>query len=564
MDDAYVPGGSPTRALLFTVCILVLQGLTLVRLMNVLLLMRRNKEFRSLWQRAHAVLCRCSERFSKGAHESTSPEVAKFHWAQCNLLVIGSRFFSLVLFFRLIMFQLYLQTDMEHLLSPPLDISSLAGYAVVLFLTTFRRTVQPKTLDFWYVVNQGLSILPIILCAPEEVYSMSLITLLPRFLVGLVPKHAWWAILGNLVHWILALKHVDFQLQSSTFAEQSAMLGIVLGGILSIRQQIFQNVKMSFDLKTRTIELEAVSSLLLGFCDAVVEVEEDTLTLTEDSRQLSTMLLHGHGISAGGLAGSEFLNFFTPEDRDHIEESLSTGSKNTLALNARMLDCLGNLVRVELLHIRFRNPNGQVCRLVGMREFQDLGSVVVQEMHSMDSAGAFIPEPVALPEDATVLFNASSFDVLAVGSGIGRLCFSRGMSLDLESGMNVFDLSKSTGPSSLSRQLQEMINSWTDEATPFTMQLENVDLLGISMADVQVTLQKDEVLNDLVGTLKVLHVVPSTPSSRLTHGNLATLNVRRTRSRSSSRSGERPRRQTSAERGTGSILELRTRAPMSL
>eukprot|EP00913_Durusdinium_trenchii_P000416 g380.t2 len=257
MDDAYVPGGSPTRALLFTVCILVLQGLTLVRLMNVLLLMRRNKE-------------------------GTSPEVAKFHWAQCNLLVIGSRFFSLVLFFRLIMFQLYLQTDMEHLLSPPLDISSLAGYAVVLFLTTFRRTVQPKTLDFWYVVNQGLSILPIILCAPEEVYSMSLITLLPRFLVGLVPKHAWWAILGNLVHWILALKHVDFQLQSSTFAEQSAMLGIVLGGILSIRQQIFQNVKMSFDLKTRTIELEAVSSLLLGFCDAVVEVEEDTLTLTED------------------------------------------------------------------------------------------------------------------------------------------------------------------------------------------------------------------------------------------------------------------------------------------
>lgn len=33
-------------------------------------------------------------------------------------------------------------------------------------------------------MNQGLSILPIILCAPEEVYSMSLITLLPRFLVG--------------------------------------------------------------------------------------------------------------------------------------------------------------------------------------------------------------------------------------------------------------------------------------------------------------------------------------------------------------------------------------------
>ena len=74
-------------------------------------------------------------------------------------------------------------------------------------------------------------------------------------------------------------------------------------------------------------------------------------------------------IHSSGLAGSEFLSFFTPEDRDHIEdrreskdmlgyilvisltdlafgskESLTTGSKNALALNARMLDCLGNLV----------------------------------------------------------------------------------------------------------------------------------------------------------------------------------------------------------------------------
>eukprot|EP00913_Durusdinium_trenchii_P000414 g379.t2 len=172
-----------------------------------------------------------------------------------------------------------------------------------------------------------------------------------------------------------------------------------------------------------------------------------------------------------------------------------------------------------------------------MREFQDLGSVVVQEMHSMDSAGAFIPEPVALPEDATVLFNASSFDVLAEWHECLRPVEKH--------------WAKLTEPLAPGRQLQEMINSWTDEATPFTMQLENVDLLGISMADVQVTLQslgrirsvdrpkavrsvpvqqmvrsqlsyvgcrtgqlgsmKDEVLNDLVGTLKVLHVRAADP-----------------------------------------------------
>ena len=78
---------------------------------------------------------------------------------------------------------------------------------------------------------------------------------------GLIPKHAWLAVLGNLVlwprglatsrflkalwccvctedafgtefsevNWVLALRHANFELRSETFAEQTAMLGIVLG-----------------------------------------------------------------------------------------------------------------------------------------------------------------------------------------------------------------------------------------------------------------------------------------------------------------------------------------------
>ena len=102
---------------------------------------------------------------------------------------------------------------------------------------------------------------------------------------------------------------------------------------------------------------------------------------------------------------------------------------------------------------------------------------------------------------AEVLFNASTFDILAMGQGFQQLCSAHGKNLDFQNDMNIFELSTSTGPNSLSRHLQELINSWDfveDRATHLAAWLcsftlleakDGVDLLGGLVVDLKVSMQ---------------------------------------------------------------------------
>ena len=108
----------------------------------------------------------------------------------------------------------------------------------------------------------------------------------------------------------------------------------------------------------------------------MVEVDSG-LKLTDDSRQFSTLLLHGHGISAGSwpVTTSQFFSMWTTASTSACHWVRKNQSTQALALNARMQDCLGNFVKVEILFTSFQNADGEECRLVGMREFQDFNSV---------------------------------------------------------------------------------------------------------------------------------------------------------------------------------------------
>lgn len=255
-----------------------------------------------------------------------------------------------------------------------------------------------------------------------------------------------------------------------------------------------------------------------------------------------------------------------------------------MALNARMMDCLGSNLQMEVVHCHFDNANGQRCCLVGMREFQDFGysiaplleevaekdSTLANNLQSSGPEGAPTSPKVtpegSVPEDATVLFNADTFDILNMGGGFGQLCSRANLPAnDLDGVASIFDLSKTTGPSSFGRQLQEAINSW-DEAAPKATHLANVDLLGSIFLDLDLLLQKDSVLEHLVGTLQVTRVIPPelSPSAKLTQSNLARFAGRSVRpSRPGSRGSHRSRsskRSDGSERPMhqGSILELRT------
>ena len=361
---------------LLTLCILLLQMITAVALVSVLLQSAWHRQLPEVVTQLQHGFCCLRERLIQ--HRKPKPGdwkiEAQFVATLCRLLTTGCRVVVVALFLRLLAVQGPLMNNQSHGLQPSLTLSNIISYPIVLFLVMFHdKVISSRTLDLWYILLHGLCVVPLVWTEPEDVTSVSLITLLPRVMLGLTPRRGWLVVLGNLANWFLAVKQIQFDLRSDTFMAQSAELALLFSGVFPLRSALYDNVKMSFDLSARTIELSAVSGLLLGFCDAVVEVD-DSLRLTDDSRQFSTLLLHGHGMSAGSLAGFDFLSFFHQEDREHIRASLSPDNKSTqpLALNARMLDCLGSFVRVEILYTSFQNVDGQQYRLVGMREFQDL------------------------------------------------------------------------------------------------------------------------------------------------------------------------------------------------
>ncbi|CAE7522772.1 unnamed protein product [Symbiodinium sp. CCMP2592] len=243
-------------------------------------------------------------------------EVAqKLHLALCQLLVSLSKILGAVFFLRLLAIQWY-QFRHEAYDLQSLDISYMIAYPVSLLCVLCQRAVRPSTLDAIYASNQLLLLLPLWLAPPADIKYVAAITLLPRFLAGLSAKRVALPLFGHCLHALLALKRLNgtepFQAPADVLSQAAEVVGLFAGTLL-VRRQLHQSVQLTSDLKSRQIELDTVSTLLLGFCDSVVELDED-LRLTEDSRQLSTTLLPEDTGTSHGLAGSDFLEFVCQED----------------------------------------------------------------------------------------------------------------------------------------------------------------------------------------------------------------------------------------------------------
>ncbi|CAE7226781.1 unnamed protein product [Symbiodinium pilosum] len=409
-----------------TLCIFFLQGVTAAALGASILKSAWTRQVPEALTKLQYSLCCLRDRLIQPSKPKpgTACIEAKFVDTLCGLLLNGCRVVVVALFLRLLAIQGPLMNGVEHQLQPSLDITNIISYPIVLFIVMFHdKVISTRTLDLWYILLQGLCVVPIAWTAPEDVTSVSLIT------------------------------QVEFQLKSDAFLAQSAELVLLCSAVYPLRHALYENVRMGLELNTRTIELSAVSELLLGFCDAVVEIDSN-LHLTDDSRQFSTLLLHGHGMSAGSLAGFDFLSFFHQEDREHIRASLCPDRKDTqpMALNARMLDCLGSYVRVEILHTSFKNADGQDCRLVGMREFQDFGSVAAPLAQGPSLSDGHSPV-----EEACVVFDATSFDILSLSPAFQKFCVENG-SEDISEIVSIFDLSTGTSANSLAGHIQNAVN----------------------------------------------------------------------------------------------------------
>ncbi|CAK9071323.1 unnamed protein product [Durusdinium trenchii] len=437
------------------------------------------------------------------AKRKVDPRVCeKFHRIQCMLVLKGSQAFLLALFPRMIAIQGPIYRGESHSIFPALDPANIFSIFVCLLTLLGQRYITPQVLDIWFLLMHFTCAWPLLLADPTEVRTIHFVVILPAFLIGLTAKHWQLAGLGNLFSALIAAYRSP-QHSFTDFFSNLALALLVLAVVFAIRTQLYQNVRMEMRLKNRSIDLEAVSALLLGFCDAVVEID-DELRLTEDSRQLSTMLLQGQGTRAG-LGGRDILSFFCKEDRDHIRQSFENihRPQMTTALNARMLDSLGNMVRVELLHIQFCNVDGEQCHLVGMREFQDVASIAPL-MDDREISWENAIHEIIRKGETSLVFDAHSFDILAMSEGFQSLSQANGQG-GSESlvGYSIFDVCCGSGPQSFSCRMQDAVNALDDAASSQDVfLLRKVELYGREV-DIAVSFQQDKILETLVGSVVI-------------------------------------------------------------
>ena len=420
--------------------------------------------------------------------------------------------------------------------SHPYNLTNLVMATLGLFFFSFPRLINPSNQDVWYVAVMLSLDASILVQVPEvDVRDVVPFAFAGRILYAVLAKRIGCVVFCVLVHLLQAI-----QISRS----QEDPPGILYGAhnlipmflmmfvcIIAVRRLVRENVVLRVDLQKRTVELGAVSSLLTACYDAVIEVDH-TLSLTQDSGQLASMLLQT-APKAGGLSGKSLLDFFAEEDKQRISEQVfSSGSENvSVALNADMLDSDFNRVKVELFCAQFKNLANERCFLVGLREMQDLEPLERTGV----TPSVSIAYPMSEGENLIVMYDVYTFDLHMMNSAMTRLCQAYlGDTVDC-----ISELASHDSRPWLNQQLQRLGNCFASHAFdesqathPKDPQDPNNDLatvtfnlLGISEAKAFVTIEHDAVLESWIGTM-VIHLTPQTPDrdhANLTESNLKTL-----------------------------------------
>ncbi|CAE7535105.1 rsmI, partial [Symbiodinium sp. CCMP2456] len=135
-------------------------------------------------------------------------------------------------------------------------------------------------------------------------------------------------------------------------------------------------------------------ALLQLTCNAVVELDAD-LRITADSQELASMLLRSN--SASNLAGVSFTDFVTAAEKDRAAEILNSrllhatgGLDNEVqtvsaqAFHTRLVDSCSSKFRTEVFQVSYRKLDGEICHLIGLRDFTDQSCLAGQAVDAIE------------------------------------------------------------------------------------------------------------------------------------------------------------------------------------
>jgi len=265
-------------------------------------------------------------------------------------------------------------------------VANLAGISIGFCLPRLQRS------DAWYIWTQVISMLYLlpVVTSPGGTGRVSMILFaLVRQPNTLVVSRIWPVLLCGLGHIMIILVRVsteDFgQEYGGDFAAVSIEclnLAVLAATSVAFRAYLKQKVELAIEGKNAMTQLNAASSLLQLTCDAVVELDA-SLCFTKDSRELAAML-----IRQGSMEGVRFIDLMPETERAQAMLQLtsfrSTASSGTSAakesaqrmmrahaFHTRMVDSCSTKLRTEVLQVMYTKRDGEICHLVGLRDFTD-------------------------------------------------------------------------------------------------------------------------------------------------------------------------------------------------
>ena len=304
---------------------------------------------------------------------------------------------------------------------PALDTPCFFLHATCLLLYAFPKLVRPSCLEFWYILIQSYPFIPFFFLDADHA-AVTNRTLPARLWTSILSKHSLTTVAFNLLHAVAASTgrpetgetgSLDdapiFTVQADALQEELTESILIIMIALGVRWLIYKNCKISLELQDSSIELSAVSRLLHGFCDAVVEMDQDLKLNESGMEQLSTLLLQG----APGRNGcnGDFLTYFSDSDHARVKDLLTRQDRELppVAMNAQLLDSSGSGVNVELLHVMRQGGDGEeLLHLVGLREFQDVAQVA--------------PLTTEIPDELPLVFSALDLKLLHAEDSLLALC----------------------------------------------------------------------------------------------------------------------------------------------
>mmetsp|Transcript_62166 Transcript_62166/g.201598 ORF Transcript_62166/g.201598 Transcript_62166/m.201598 type:complete len:571 (-) Transcript_62166:197-1909(-) len=439
-----------------------------------------------LWLQRERI-CECCARIfgGGGGAAKTTDHVQRLvdNGRQSNMRACAVAFFWIMGF---LTFQMLL-----HILSGGPRIhrlhQDLAFVAISVFclLTTLKpQTIHAKVLSVWYGVAMCLlsaasydtespsrciyraSVMQVPRCLMSMAYGKLPLVTVANVVMSYASIHAYSVARGG---------YDDAALDWQDYVVLEAFICVCTVGFTSLGSFFaFSQARLVVGSKLMDSEMAAMRELLNLVCDVVVELDAE-LRVADDSPKIAAFLTMNPKKSIKG----KLLKGYMPKDADRKlfeERMLGATSAAPGAVHLKLRGSNGNSFSVEMFYVKFRNLDGHLQHLAGIREFSDAekpSDMMCQQYSEFSQNHTEPPSP------------ADRRAVLAISPRtIGRACAgssetsSRGSRDHRKGGKGTPSVASSASLSEVSMQsdLREHRSSGVDPASPLVTREVAMDL----------------------------------------------------------------------------------------